>query len=105
MSTPGDASASHVNFDKELAIDMVINTFPPCCNQSNLAYHLNITDTILALLHNLLHTESGMKMNQILNPSSALVLSIGQNKGKQRKVAPKLSWNYKAHGRLSINSP
>ena len=67
----------NVNFDDELALDMVLNYLPPCYDQFILDYHLNNLESTLAQLHNLLRTaESGMKKNQIITSTNALFLSI-----------------------------
>ena len=44
----------NMNFDKDLAIDMVLNSFPSYYNQFILTYHLNNTETPLMQLHNIL---------------------------------------------------
>ena len=70
----------NVNFDEELAIDIVLNSLPSCYNQFILTYHLNNNnETTLSQLHNFLRTtEAGMKGKAIASsPASALVLAIG----------------------------
>ena len=89
----------NVKFEEELSIDMVLNFVPSCYDQFILSYHLNKTETTLALLHNLLHTvDSGMKgKNQApTTTTSAPILDIGKSKGKKRNASPKANWKYKA---------
>lgn len=75
-----------LTFDKETAIDMVLNYLPPSYDRFILTYHLNNKETTLTWLHKLLQiVESGMKKNHVRSATSAYVLSIGQNKGKNRK--------------------
>ena len=75
----------NVSFDEELAIDMVLNSFPPSYDQSILTYQLNNTKTILTQLHNLLQiVESGMKKNHTHSIINAHILAIGSVKWKKR---------------------
>lgn len=48
----------NVNFDKELVIDMVLNSLPSCHDQFILTYHLNNIESTLMYLHGLLQTAS-----------------------------------------------
>ncbi|KAL7584212.1 uncharacterized protein LOC111895452 [Lactuca sativa] len=87
----------NVPFDEELAIDMVLKSFPDCYGLFILTYHLNNTEYMLAQLHKLLQkTTVGMKGESIASTfASAPVLAIGQGKGKKRKVPPKKKWKRK----------
>ena len=80
----------NVNFDEELAIDIVLNSLPSCYDQFILTYQLNTNETTLPQFHNLLRTnEAGMKGKSVAStPISALVPDIGQRKGKKRKNPP-----------------
>ena len=62
----------NVNFDEELAVDIVLNSLPSCYDQFILTYHMNNSETSLSQLHNLLRTaEAGMKGKSI--PSTPAV--------------------------------
>lgn len=89
----------NVNFDEELAVDIVLNSLPSCYDQFIFTYHMNNNETTLSQLHNLLRTaEAGMKRKSISStPATTLVLAIGQGKGKKRKGPPKVKWKGKTH--------
>ncbi|KAL7604569.1 hypothetical protein Lser_V15G14590 [Lactuca serriola] len=88
----------NVNFDEELAIDIVLNSLPTCYDRFILTYHLNNNnETTLSQLHNLLRkAEARMKGKGIASPTSVLVLAIGQGKEKKRKCPPKQNWKGKS---------
>ena len=92
----------NLSFDKNLAIDMVLNSLPPSYDQFILTYHLNNTETTLTQLHNLLQTaESGMKKNHVPSVTSAPDLAISQNKVKKRNVTFQSNQKGKAHAGAS----
>lgn len=87
-----------MNFDKELAIHMVLNTLPSCHDQFFLTYHLNNTKTKLMQLHNWLQTaEVGMKKSHPTIIANAPVLAIHQGKGKKRKFITQPRWMWQSH--------
>ena len=56
----------NVNFDEELAIDIVLHSLPPCYDQLKMTYHLNTEEVTLSQLLGLLRTvESGLKTKNI----------------------------------------
>lgn len=88
----------NVNFDEELAVDIVLNSLPSCYDQFILTYHMNNNETTLSQLHNLLRTaEVGMKGKSIPSTPAAPVLAIGQGKGKKRKESHFVNWKGKTH--------
>lgn len=87
-----------VNFDKDLAINMVLNSFPSCYYQLILTYHLNNTKTTFMQLHNQLQTAKAIiKKYHPTNVAIAHVLAINQGKGKKRKVVAQPKWKGKSH--------
>ena len=90
----------NLNFDEELAIYIVLNSFPSCYDQFILTYYLNNNETTLSQFHNLLRTTKvGMKGKSIASTSViAPVLAIGQGKGKKRKGPPKQNWKGMSQG-------
>ena len=94
----------NVNFDEEVAIDMVLNSLPSCYDQFILTYHLKNRETTLAQLHNLLQTtKSGLKEMSSTPPINATILAIDKGKWKKRKDAPKSNWKKKVHAGSSRN--
>ena len=78
---------TNLNFDKELSIDMVLNSFPSSYDRFILTYYLNISETILIGLLNVLQTvEKGMKKFHFNNVASPLIVAIQQGKGKKRNA-------------------
>ena len=66
-----------MNFDKDLAIDMVLKSFPSSYDLFILTYHLNNTKTILIELHYLLQTvEEGMKKSHSNSVVSSPFITI-----------------------------
>ena len=79
----------NVNFDKELSVDMDLNSLPHCYDQLILAYNLKSIETTLAQFHNILRaTKSGMKKNQTYTSTNALVLALGKTKVRKGKLVP-----------------
>ncbi|XP_023758608.1 uncharacterized protein LOC111907046 [Lactuca sativa] len=82
----------NMNFDEELAIDIVLHSLPSCYDHFIMTYHLNKEETTLSQLQILLRTaESGMKGKGIASTPTAAapVMEIGQGKGKKRKAPSK----------------
>lgn len=72
----------NVNFDEELAIDVVLHSLPSCYDQFVMTCHLNKEEVTLSQLQSLLRTaESRIKGKSIkFTPptvATALVLAIG----------------------------
>ena len=77
----------NVNFDKELAIDMVLNSLPNSYDKFVMTYHLNNMKTILIEIRSLLQiAEARMKNSHSNNLASAPIIAIQQGKGKKRNA-------------------
>ena len=46
----------NVNFDKELAIDIILHSLPPCYDQFRMTYHMKKEEVTLSKLQDLLRT-------------------------------------------------
>ncbi|KAL7604588.1 hypothetical protein Lser_V15G16523 [Lactuca serriola] len=77
----------NVNFNEELAIDIILQSLPPFYNQFRMTYHMNKEEVMLSKLQGLLRTaESNLKDKSIAStPTAAPVMAIGQGEGKKRK--------------------
>ena len=74
----------NVNINEELAIDIVLNSFPSCYDKFILIYHLNNKETTSDQIHNFLHTtELGMKKNQVRFATSAPIHVIGKKRKEE----------------------
>ena len=61
----------NVNFDEELAIDIILHSLPPCYDQFHMAYHMNKEEITLNKLQGLLRTaESSLKGKYVVATSS-----------------------------------
>ncbi|XP_023734538.1 uncharacterized protein LOC111882400 [Lactuca sativa] len=74
----------NVNYDEELAIDIVLNSLPSSYDQFILTYHLNENETTLSQFHNLLQiVEARMKGKGVAStPIATPVVAIGQGSPK-----------------------
>ena len=73
----------NVNFDEELAIDIILHSFPPCYDQFRMTYHMNKEEVTLRKLQGLQRTaESSLKGKSVVpTPTvAAPVLTIGHGK-------------------------
>lgn len=79
----------NVNFDKELAIDMVFDSWPSYYDKFILTYHLNSTETKLVQLHNLLQIAK-VGIRSLVLPVLLLLLSWPSIKeiGRRWNVSP-----------------
>lgn len=88
----------NVNFDKELAIDMVLNSMPSSYDLFILTNHLKNMEMKLIELHSLLQTTGvGIKKSHSNNIATAPFLVIQQGKGKKRKAYSQPKWKGKAY--------
>lgn len=88
-----------VNFDEELAIDIILHSLPPCYDQFRMTYHMNKEEVTLSKLQGLLRTtESSLKGKSVAPTptTTAPVLTIGKGKRKKSK-APSRSHKGKSH--------
>ena len=79
----------NVNFDEELAIDIILHSLAPCYDQFHMTYHMNNEEVTLSKLQDLLRTaKSSLKGKSIASTltTAAHVLAIGQGKGKKMKA-------------------
>ena len=79
-----------VNFDEELAIDIILHSLPPCYDQFCISYHMNKEEVTLSKLQGLLRIiESSLKGKFVVSTPTptavAPVLEVGHWKGKKRK--------------------
>ena len=81
----------NVNFDEELAIDIILHSLPSCYDQCRMTYHMNKEEVTLSKLQGLLRTaESSLKGKFISTPiATAPLVAIGHRKGKKRKAPSK----------------
>ncbi|KAJ9554972.1 hypothetical protein OSB04_009586 [Centaurea solstitialis] len=89
-----------VKFDKNLAIDMVLDSLPDSYDPFIMQFHMNDGETNMMQLHNLLQrAEEGMKKSHALASSTdvAQVNAIRTGKGKKRKATAQPAWKGKAH--------
>jgi len=89
-----------VKFDKNLAIDMVLDSLPDSYDPFIMQFHMNDGETNMMQLHNLLQrAEQGMKKSHVLSSSTAVaqVNAIRPGKGKKRKATTQPAWKGKAH--------
>ncbi|KAJ9554596.1 hypothetical protein OSB04_018641 [Centaurea solstitialis] len=90
----------HRDFDKNLAIDMVLDSLPDSYDPFIMQFHMNDGETNMMQLHNLLQrAEQGMKKSHVLASSTdvAQVNAIRTGKGKKRKATAQPAWKGKAH--------
>lgn len=67
----------NIKLNKELSIDLVLNSFPDIYDQLILIYHLNNTETVLIEIHSLFQTvEAKMKKTHLNGFVSAVVMAI-----------------------------
>ena len=83
----------NVNFDEKLAIDIILNSLPPCYDQFRMTYHMNKEEITLSKPQGLLRTvESNLKGKSVVSTpttTSTHVLAIGHGKGEKRKAPSK----------------
>ena len=84
----------NVNFDEELALDIILQSLPSCYDQFCMTYHMNKEEVTIRKLHGVLRTtESNLKGKSVVSPlpptTSAPVMEIGHGKGKKRKAPSK----------------
>ena len=83
----------NVNFDEELAIDIILHSLPSCYDKFRMTYHMNKEEVTLSKLQGLFRTtKSNLKGKSVVSTpttTSALVLAIGNGKGKKRKAPSK----------------
>ena len=82
----------NVNFDEELAIDIILHSLPPCYDQFRMTYHMNKEAVTLRKFQGFLRTaESIVKGKSVVSTTTttAPALVIGHGKGKKTKVPSK----------------
>ena len=69
----------NVNFDEELAIDIILHSLPSCYDQFRMTYHMNKEEVTLSKIQGLWRTtESSLKGNNVVTaPTITPVLAIG----------------------------
>ena len=78
----------NVNFDEELAIDIILQSLPPCYDQFKMTYHMNKEEVTLSELQGLLRTvKSGLKGKFVVTTPIVVapVLDIGKWNGKKEE--------------------
>lgn len=75
-----------MNFDEELAIDIILHSLPPFYDQFKMTYHLSKEEVALSKIQGLLITvESGLNGKTIEStPPTAAALVIAIGKGKEK---------------------
>ncbi|XP_052625498.1 retrovirus-related Pol polyprotein from transposon TNT 1-94 isoform X1 [Lactuca sativa] len=89
----------NVKFEEDLAIDITLHSLPSCYNQFKMTYHMNKEEVSLSKLQGLLRTaESNLKDKYVASSPAvaALVMAIGQGKGKKRRAPCKSHHKVKA---------
>lgn len=88
----------NLNFGKELAIDIVLNSFPSSYDQFILTYYFYNTETRVIGLHSLFQTvEARMKNSHLNSTENSPVIAFHRGKGKKRKDNSQPKWIGKAH--------